>query len=248
MIALKKAVVFKKILIFILILSFAAAIFGLVFKVLPEIRSYLALKKIEEKINANPAWLDLYKRAQDGSEDLKGKTVTSEEEYIGIAFRWKSLADATGEEVFYLKALDLYDQAIARTDFGPYISSFNAGNVSRIIGRLGDADRYYLKAIELDPGEAGTYMARAELLRYDLRADPKTIKEFYLFGLKRLMGQEYIRFASDYAAYLKEAGDYEEALKQYQLLFTVMPSYEPYRQSIAEIEAKLKERASGQSR
>ncbi len=239
LIALKKFIVDKRKLFSFLIFICLLAIFAVSFKIAPKIKSYTALRKIETKINSNPLWIELYKKAQAGGELLEG--AKGEEEYIAAAFRWKSLADATGEKIFYLKALDIYDQAIARRDLMPYLSSLNAGNVSRIIKEFGRADEYYLQAIKLNPGEAGTYMTRAELLRYDLGMSHEEIKRFYLQSLKILIGREYIRLAADYAVYLKEAREYQEALNQYKLLLTVMPGNSQYLQSISEIEAKLRE-------
>lgn len=238
-IIIKNIVTSRRARLVFLILICLLAVFATAAPNAPKIKAYFAFRKAEVKIKANPAWAELYQRAQEGGGLLKD--AKNEENYIAAAFRWKSLADAMGERIFYLKALEIYDQAISRKDFSSYLSSLNAGNVSRTIKEFERADKYFLHAIELNPGEAGTYMTRAELLRYDLRQTPKAIKEFYLSGLKRLIGREYLRLAADYAVYLKETGDYEEALKQYKLLLIVMPAQESFKTSITEIEKKLKE-------
>lgn len=240
MLTLKEAVAGRKIppraLTFICVL----AVLAVSFVVAPKIKDYIALRKIEAKISSNPAWAELYKKAQEGKQLLKDPK--GEEEYLAAAFRWKSLADAMGEKIFYLKALEIYDMAGDRKDFKAYLSTLNAGNVSRAIKQFKKADEYYLNAIKLNPGEAGTYMARAELLRYDLGVSHEEIKKFYLDSFKILIGSEVIRLTADYAAYLKETGDYQEALKQYELLLTVMPGNSQYPQSVSEIETKLREK------
>lgn len=207
---------------------------------------YKNLKKAEARIKVNPDWLQLWENAKQGRSLLANPQ--DEEAYLAAAFRWKSLADLTGEKIFYLKARHIYDLAIARKDLKTaYLSILNAGNISRTLKEFETADEYYLKAISMNPGEAGTYITRAELLRYDLKRDPQIIKEFYTKSLSILIGQEYVRLASDYAFYLKSSGNFGEALKQYKLLLLVMPSYEPYATAIKEIEEEQGRAGKNQS-
>lgn len=230
---------------FVLILL--GSVVSLVVSLAETANDYKNLKRAEARIKVNPDWRQLWETALRGRSLLANPQ--DEEAYLAAAFRWKSLADLTGEKIFYLKARYIYDLAIQRKDLKTaYLSSLNAGNISRTLKEFETADEYYLKAISMNPGEAGIYIIRAEFLRYDLKLEPKAIKEFYTKGLNTLIGQEYVRLASDYAFYLKSSGDLNEALKQYKLLLLVMPSYQPYVTSVKEIEEQQRRMGENQSK
>lgn len=203
--------------------------------------AYSETRRLESRVSSNPEWQKMYDYAKEGQKNLvTGKS--DEELYMAAAFRWKSLGDATGEREFYLRSLEIYNEAIQRTDFGRYILTLNAGNVARLLGDFELADKYYLSAMQLNPGEAGTYLTRAEMLKNNLKADREDIKNFYKQSLEVLIGREYLRLASDYAGYLKEIGDLNLALDQYKLLRTVIPNDRSYAEAIEEIENLLKQK------
>ncbi|MBI2099147.1 hypothetical protein HYT45_01890 [Candidatus Uhrbacteria bacterium] len=202
-------------------------------------------RRVAAKIKNNPAWSELYSAAKEGDKLLK-KDEDNLEMYLSAGFRWKSVADATTEAVFYRNALDVYDKAIKKFGDRNYLPFLNAANVLRYLKEFERADRYYLEAIKSNPGEAGIYIARAELMRYDLKKTPEEIRAFYQKGLAVLVGQEVLRLAADYVSYLVETEQFAEALQMYKKLALIMPGHEPYQAAIKELEEKLANQTASQ--
>ena len=225
----------RPVLVSVILLALAASGLSAFFA-----RDYFKLKLFEPKIKANQVWSQLYNDAKEGDKMLDGKE-DNFEYYLAAGLNWKSLGDQTGEAIFYKKSLKIYEQAIYKFGSKAYIAYLNAANVARALKKFELANKYYDMAIEINFGEAGTYMTKAEFMRYDLKSPHEEIAAFYNLGLKRLIGQEYIRLLTEYASYLQTAKYYEEAINAYKILLLIFPNHEPYLDLIKTLEEQLNE-------
>lgn len=203
-------------------------------------RDYFKLKLFEPKIKANQVWSKLYADAREGDKLLR-ENKDNYEHYLAAGLNWKSLGDQTGEAIFYKKSLEVYEQAIRKFGTKAYVAHLNAANTARYLKDFKLANKYYGLAIDMNPGEAGTYMAKAELMRYELKSSHEEIVTFYDNSLKVLIGGEYIRLVTDYAAYLRGTEHFEEAIKVYKLLLLIFPNHGPYLDLIKTLEEQLRE-------
>jgi tetratricopeptide (TPR) repeat protein len=136
--------------------------------------------------------------------------------YVQAGFYWKSIADATKEEMFYQRALDTYLSAIKNADKSSVVYT-SAGNIYRVFKKSDEAEEMYRKSLEMTPGEAELYIRIVELYRYDMNKNPEDILAVYEEGFKRILSPTPLLVNK--ATYLRDIGRKDEAIKIFEDLF-----------------------------
>lgn len=214
---MKNKIIFSIIIIFLL-----ASVSGGIFLFLnwrEDNRTSIPTLKEEERMTGfltNGQMQEDFNNAKKGEEDAR-KTPDVLLPYIQAGFYWKTLAEATKEQIFYDRAIEVLLIAINRFGAQNYLPYVNAGNIYQALGRFEEAEAMFKKAIEIVPGETSLYIRLAELYRYDLKKTPEEILAVYDEGEKR--GLSSITLSVSKAGYLRDIGRKDEAIKIFEAAY-----------------------------
>lgn len=145
------------------------------------------------------------------------KNPTDYSAYIRAGFYWKTLGEATKQEMFFDRSLDAYFGAIEQFGMQYALPYENAGNIYKLRGDFKKAEEMYKKAIEVTPGEPDLYVRLAELYRFDMKKSPEEILAVYDEGVERCLTT--MPLAISKAAYLRSIGRKDEAIELYQKIY-----------------------------
>jgi len=156
--------------------------------------------------------------------------------YLTEALRYKAEGDA-GNQNSYLKAIDFFERADRVSEYKFWIPLLNTGNIYKAMGNYEKAESYYDRALEItNNSEYNIYLAKIDLYLYHLEKSEFEMKSLYEEAIKNLA--ENAPIYTKYASYLKEIGDYVNALKYYQILSDKYPENQGYKDRINELENK----------
>jgi tetratricopeptide (TPR) repeat protein len=156
--------------------------------------------------------------------------------YLTEALQYKAEGDA-GNQDSYLKAIDFFERADRVSEYKFWIPLLNIGNVYKVIGDYEKANNYYDRALEItNNSEYNIYLAKIDLYLYHLEKSEVEMKSLYEEAIKNLA--ENAPIYTKYAAYLREIGDYDNALAYYQILSEKYPDNQGYKDRINELKNK----------
>lgn len=179
----------------------------------------------------------IYDRAVSAEEKIKKNTDDSEM-YLDAGWAWKSLGDQTNDARYYDLSAEIYRKGTEKFGKGNYIFWLNLGNLKIIAGKYDDAEKAYRGGLENLPKEPQLYLALVELYRYNLHKSADDIVKIYEEALNNIPAKEQI--LNSYAPYLKEIGNYKDALFYFEQLSKVYPDQDIFRQEIVELKTKVK--------
>lgn len=158
--------------------------------------------------------------------------------YVILGFTWKSLADQTQEQKYYRKALEVYEEGITFSARKNTLLIMNAGSMAIYLNDFQLAKQYYEEAISIAPGDIAGYLKLIELHKYKLKSPSEQILAIYNQGLEKLVFNRG-ELLKERAGYEREIGNYELALKDYELLSKADPQNKRYKEIIAELKNLL---------
>lgn len=194
----------------------------------------------ENYAKTNPIVLELYQKAHDKGAAYAHDGKITIEEYLSLGFLWKSVADQTKDMVFYTKAINTYEEAIKTYKKTNVLFYANVASIYREIKNYEMAEKRYLQALELTPGDYVLQLTLIDLYRREMNKSVAEIKARYDLASKRVLNQFPI--ANSFAGYLREIGEYERSLEFYKVLYESDPRLE-FKRAILELEAELKKKS-----
>ena len=207
------------------------------------LKGYLAeahLRDLAEKYAlTNPVVKELYLKARDKEAAYKKDGKLTVEEYLSIGFGWKSVADQTKDLAFYNKALAAYEGGIKTYKKTNSLFYMNAANLYRELKNFEMAEKRYLQALELTPGDHALHLTLIDMYRHEMNKSVVEVKARYELASKQVLNQFPI--ANSFAGYLRSIGEYARALEFYKVLYESAPRPE-FKQAIIELEAELKKK------
>lgn len=182
---------------------------------------------------------EIYDKALENDQKLK-KDYRDYEAYLTGGLAWKSLGDLTNDLVYYDLSADVYAQGLIGYGDDFYVLWLNLGNVKRLAGKFGEAEKAYLEGIRIFPKEPQLYIALAELYRYDYKKESQLVIKTYEDALKTIdINEDRGRIIGSYAAYLRDVKDYAGAVKYYTELIKIYPNEALYKKELEDLKAKL---------
>lgn len=112
------------------------------------------------------------------------------ETYVSLGFWWKSLADQTLDVAYYRQAMRVYEAGIELTKGKDALLIINAGNMARYVKDFSLAEKRYLAALALAPGDWSLYERLIELYEYDMKKSKDEILAVYDEAKKRVIATE----------------------------------------------------------
>lgn len=188
-------------------------------------------------LSSNPQTKEAYAKVLQRQKDIK-KDKNNYDAYMSLAFSWKGIGEVTKNDEYLKKAVSVYNQVVKRWGTTAYLPLVNRANVYIELKEYVRAEDDLKVALEIDPGEQNLYVSLADLYRGYMKKDDKAIKAVYEQGLKTVVGGGNL--VLNYAGYLKETGEYKEALKYYKMLQQAYPSNTGYAELVKETEDKMK--------
>ncbi len=158
----------------------------------------------------------------------------SYEEYLDEAMKYRTEGFAGDVDAFY-KAIDSYKKALEVSKEKSLVY-LNLGNTYRLVKDYNSAEKAYNKALEILPSEDSAYLAKIEMYRYELKKSNSEIEEIYNKALKEVTDNANVMVS--YAAFLRDIGNGQEALKYYKILEEKYPDSQAYKDEIEELKAK----------
>ncbi len=185
----------------------------------------------------NPQVTDMYAHVMQKQATFDKNKNNGVEQYLSLAFSWKSLADQIKNPVIYQRALDVYEAGILKFNKTNSLLYINAAQIYRQFGNYEMAEKRYLQALQLDPGDTTTQLTLIDLYKKDMKKPVEFVKARYQLASKTVLNQFPI--ANSFAVYLRELGEYDKALTFYQALYQADPRPE-FKVAIQELEAAIK--------
>jgi cytochrome c-type biogenesis protein CcmH/NrfG len=130
-----------------------------------------------------------------------------------------------------------YQQAskLAPKDYVPYS---DIGSAYFAMKKLPEAEKAFLKAIELEPNNVSVYTKLYDLYYHGLRRYPHEMNAFFADALKNTNND--INIVKLYAFYLEEINDPESALPIWQSLLNLEPNNAAYKAKVETLQKKIK--------
>lgn len=192
------------------------------------------LRSIKDK----PELVALYNKAKAKEKDI-AKNPDEASLYFDLGLEWKSIAEltASNQKEFFTKSLGVYENGIERFGQKNILFYLNAGKLAERIGAFEKAEGYYKKAIEISPADESGYLYLVDLYYYSMHKSEASILAVFDAGLKIMVSP--IALTSGRATYLRRAGSYVLALKDYELLSKNFPNNMGYKEIIQELKQKI---------
>lgn len=186
----------------------------------------------------NPIVKELYQDAHDkeAADKKDGKVTVAE--YLSMGFVWKSVADQTKDMAFYNKAIEAYEGGIRTYKKENVLFYENVAGIYRELKNYDMAEKRYLQAAEITPGDYTLQLTLIDLYRHEMKKPVAEIKARYELASKRVLSQFPI--ANSFAGYLREIGEYQKSLEFYKVLYKAAPRPE-FKRAIDELEAQIKQ-------
>jgi len=152
----------------------------------------------------------------------------------GINYR---TAGMKGDKSAFYKAIDSYKKAVEVSEGKVWVPYLNLGNTYVLVQDYKNAEEAYNKALAIAPGESTVYLQKIDLYRNYMKKSNKDVNALYDEALK--VAVDNTNLVISYAAFLRDAGKYSEALKYYKILAEKFPAEQRFKDEIAELEKKL---------
>lgn len=152
-----------------------------------------------------------------------------------LANQYKS-DGAQGDKEAYQKAIDLYKSIIIYTDGKIWLPYLNMGNVYKALGDYKSADQAYDDGIKI-AGDSMLWIAKIELYQDYIKKPFTEVKKVYDESLKSTIENTTIYI--NYASYLDDNKEYEDALAIYKVLYERYPNNQGYKEKIEELGSRL---------
>lgn len=160
----------------------------------------------------------------------------SYEQYLAEGLKYKSEGDQGNKDAYY-KAIDAYLNASEVGEGKVWVPYLNVANMYKMLKDNKNADKYYDKALAINPAEPLIYMAKIELYKYDPEKKQEEVLAVYKKALDDVT--ENANIVVDYASYLESIGKNDEALKYFNMLLEKYPDNQVYKDEIKILKEKL---------
>lgn len=145
----------------------------------PDLVAYVDdIKKWQTQLDADPARID---------------------SYLTLGLAWKSLADRSRDKAHYVEALRVYEAGSKKAEGKNTVLVTNAAKMAAYAGDYPLAEKYYLDAITLAPGETDYYMWLAEFYEYTLKKPSTEIVALLDEGIRRaVINAPLVKYKKNY--------------------------------------------------
>lgn len=159
------------------------------------------------------------------------------QKYLAEGMNYRT-AGFHGDKTAFYKAIDSYKKAVEVSEGKVWVPYLNLGSTYILVQDYKNAEESYNKALEIAPGEPTVYLQKIDLYRNYMKKSNKDVNALYDEALKVVV--ENTNLVISYAAFLRDAGKYSEALGYYKILAEKYPANQAYKDEIAELEKKNK--------
>ena len=174
----------------------------------------------------------------ENNQNDKDNKVNSYNQYLANGIKFLGKGDA-GDKNSYNLAIDEFQKAADISDNKVWLPYYNLGNTFRKIFDFNKAEVAYDQAIKISGQSEGTlYIAKIEMFRYELKKSDSEIRNIYKEAIENVYDNANLLVS--YAAYLRDIGDYPEAIKYYELLLKKYPNNQLYISEIKDLKSKIK--------
>lgn len=194
--------------------------------------------QVRQKLAGDKQLLAVYDRIKGQAKKNKQEGTVTLERVVIIGNSWKGLGDQTQDKFFYKKSLAVYQEGIKLFGDKNVLVYWNAGKITEYLEDYDLAENYYRQSIAIAPGYEDPYRNLADLYRFKMKKDPKDITAVYDEGMEATAGSANLFL--DKCSYLRFSGNYPEALVCYQTLSKNYPDNSGYKDTIKELESKIK--------
>jgi len=156
--------------------------------------------------------------------------------YLTQGIKYKGEGDA-GHKESYSKAIDEFKKAVEISEEKVWIPFLNLGYVYQAMGDNKSAEETYNKALEISNGDVIVYLAKIDLYRYSFKKTNDEIKNIYKEALAK--AYENSNLVLSYAVFLRDSGEYSEALKYYEALLKSYPDNDNIKEQIKMLKSKI---------
>src|SRR3989344_1606578 len=223
----------KKIIIAAIILLAAALIGGSIYYYYSS-EDY----QVKKRLAGDKQLLAVYDRIKGQEKKNKQEGKITLERVVVIGNSWKGLGDQTQDKFFYQKSLAVYQEGIKLFGEKNVLVYWNAGKVAEYVGDYNLAESYYRQSIAISPSYEDPYRNLADLYRFKMNKNQKEIIAVYDEGMEATAGNASLFL--DKCSYLRFSANYQEALACYQILSKNYPDNSGYKDTIKELESKIK--------
>lgn len=186
--------------------------------------------KLEELTKNHPNGEMLLKRISDNEKKLNdGASENDQEAYELIGFDMYQLGDNEGTILAYRASLSVLLNNIVALN--------NLANAYKEVDDYKNAERAYLKAISVSPGEVTTYRSLSDLYLYNMPEKENDIQKIMDEGLKSL--PENPDILSYLAVYYQNKGEKTKAIEYYERLVKVNPSNTAAKEELNKLKSGL---------
>ncbi len=168
-----------------------------------------------EMLRADPQTAEIFSNIEKRQRDVEA-TPENPELYLSLGNNWKAIYDFRNDTKYLDRAIEWYEKGVGVTKRTNTLFLLNLASVYRLHQQSDKAEGLLREAIEVNPGDPTLYTTLIDVLRYDLKRDPKDIIDVYKKGLATLVDNGPL--VQSLAMYLEETGRYKDALVYYELL------------------------------
>jgi len=198
--------------------------------------SYQQKQKDDKFLSTNPQTKEAYELVKKREGQLK-KDKNDYDAYMSLGFNWKGIGEVAKNDKYLWKSVKAYNAVIRKWGNKAYLPFLNQANVYISLKEYERAEDDLKIALEIDVGEQNLYIALADLYKNYMNKDNKEIKAVYEKGLKTVIGRGNL--VVSYAAYLRDLGEYKEAIKYYKMLEQAYPNIPTYSSMVKDLESKI---------
>jgi len=193
-------------------------------------------KRLLARISDRQDLVQIFEKAVAGEKAIQ-KNSAKAELYLETGLDWKTIAELSGHEDFFKKSLAIYEKGIEKFGSKNILFYLNGGKLAERLGDYDKAERYFVTAIEISPGDDHGYLALLDLYSYKMNKSEEDVLAMLAQGEKTLVSNSSIISAR--ASYLRRIGDYGNALKDYKILVVRFPDNSGYKTIVSELENLL---------
>ena len=177
------------------------------------------------------------KKDKDGNRIFSDAEIKQYNQYMQEAHDFMTKGDA-GQPDFYKQAVSDYQKASAIGNDKFWNPLLGLAEAYRKLHDFNNADLAFNKALQAaNFGEGQIYQEKIDMYRNDMKKSSDEIKAVYNEAIQKVMDNANLVLA--YATYLRDIGDYKDALTYYEAILKKFPTNQLYIKEIANLKAKI---------
>src|SRR3989344_225278 len=168
-------------------------------------------------------------RGNEGVVSVNPQPKLTYEQYLQQGINFETKNDLNSAISSYKKAAELSPKE--------YVPYSNAGSAYYSMGKFTEAEKHFLKALELSPDSVSVHTKLYDLYFYGLKRSPEQMKAFFVDSLKDTNND--INIVKLYTIYLEKIEDFKPALSIWRSLLDFEPDNESYKTKVEALQKQI---------